>query len=221
MAANNFEKVCRKVIGAGANYWNFIQQTGASKPKEPVIFIKPQSSLITATGDLNKDVVLIPKIFNAINFEAELGIVIGKPGKNITRDQASNYIKGYCLSLDMTGMEFITKAREQKLPWVLGKAFDTATPVSEILSKDKLNPNDIKIWSKINGELKQSESTKGMIFSIGELIEYISSYMSLEENDLILTGTPAGAGEVHAGDVIECGLGENIVTMKFIVQKEK
>lgn len=92
----------------------------------------------------------------------------------------------------MTGMEFISKAREQKLPWCLGKSFDTATPISAILPKETFDANDVKVWSKINGTLKQTDSTKGMIFSIADLIEYISSYMSLEENDLILTGTPAG-----------------------------
>lgn len=119
-------------------------------------------------------------------------MIIGKHGKNISKDKALDHVKGYCLTLDMTGMEFITKAREQKLPWALGKAFDTATPISVVLPKDCLDPNDCKIWSKVNGTLKQEESSKGMIFSIAELIEYISSYMSLEENDLILTGTPAG-----------------------------
>lgn len=119
-------------------------------------------------------------------------------------------------------MEFINKARDQKLPWALGKTFDTATPISEVLPKEGgIDPTDIKIWSKVNGVVKQEGSTKGMIFSIPELVAFISTYMSLEKDDLILTGTPAGAGEVHEGDVIECGLGENVVTMKFVVQREK
>ncbi|XP_063700456.1 acylpyruvase FAHD1, mitochondrial [Culicoides brevitarsis] len=218
MAANNLEK-CRKIVGAGVNYWNFVQQTGGKAPVQPVIFLKPTSSLVTATNDLAKDVVLIPKIFQNINFEAELGIVIGKSGKNIPKEKAFDHISGYCLSLDMTGMEFITKARENCLPWALGKAFDTATPVSAVLPKDAFNPNDVKVWSKINGVTKQEESTKGMIFSIPELVEFISSYMSLEENDLILTGTPAGAGKVEENDVIECGLGD-VVSMKFVVKRE-
>lgn len=150
-----------------------------------VVDIKP----ITRLNSINFQ---IPKIFKAINFEAELGVIIGKPGKNISKAAAFDHIKGYCLSLDMTGMEFIVKAREQKLPWALGKSFDTATPISKVLPKDSFDPNDVKVWSKVNGEVKQDESTKDMIFPIAELIEFISSYMSLEENDLILTGTPVG-----------------------------
>lgn len=149
-----------------------------------------------------------------------MGIVIGKPGKNIPQNEAMHHISGYCLSLDMTGMEYISKAREQKLPWCLGKSFDTATPVSKFLPKDAFNPDNVRVWCKINGITKQDDVTSGMIFPIAELIQYISSYMSLEENDVILTGTPAGAGPVKDGDVIEAGLGDDIVKMKFIVKNE-
>jgi acylpyruvate hydrolase len=106
----------------------------------------------------------------------------------------------------------------------LGKSFDTCTPVSHFISKDEIkNPNEFTLWCKVNNEFKQNFSISDMVFSISDLISFISKYMSLEPNDLILTGTPAGAGKVNEGDSIECGLagGSDIVKMQFVVEKDK
>jgi acylpyruvate hydrolase len=163
----------------------------------------------------------IPKIFDGVNYEVELGVVIGETCKNVSPDQAMDFVAGYCLSLDMTAMEPIVEARKSGHPWCLGKAFDTATPIGRFIGQNEMpNPSDVTLWCKINNELKQNCSTNDMVFSIPELISFISKYMSLETNDIILTGTPAGAGRVVAGDVIECGVGD-LEKMKFLVEKDK
>lgn len=181
-----------------------------------MIFFKPISSLIST----EEDTIKVPKVFGAINYEAELGVVIGKKCNNVSPDQAMSYVAGYCLALDMTGMDFILDARPKGLPWCLGKGFDTSTPVSRLVTQEELgDPNDVRVWCKVNDQLKQDDRTSNLIFTISELIAYTSKYMTLEENDLILTGTPAGAGPVRDGDVLECGLGD-IVQMKFNVKDE-
>lgn len=214
--SQNFFKSTRKIIGAGVNYKEILRLTNAAKPDHPVIFFKPISSLIST----EEDTIKVPKVFGAINYEAELGVVIGKKCNNVSADQAMNYVAGYCLALDMTGMDFIVEARPKGLPWCLGKGFDTSTPVSRLVGPEELgDPNDVRVWCKVNDQLKQDDRTSNLIFTIPELIAYASKYMTLEENDLILTGTPAGAGPVKHGDLVECGLGD-IVQMKFRVRDE-
>ncbi|XP_001656748.2 acylpyruvase FAHD1, mitochondrial [Aedes aegypti] len=214
--SQNFFNSTRKIIGAGVNYKEILKLTNAAKPDNPVIFFKPISSLIST----DEDTIKVPKVFGAINYEAELGVVIGKKCNNVSPDQAMNYVAGYCLALDMTGMDFILDARPKGLPWCLGKGFDTSTPVSRLIPAEELgDPNDVRVWCKVNDQLKQDDRTSNLIFTISELIAYTSKYMTLEENDLILTGTPAGAGPVRDGDVLECGLGD-IVQMKFNVKDE-
>lgn len=152
-----------------------------------------------------------------------------------------DYVGGYCLSLDMTGSCLV--GRHVPFPFGLSKAFDTSTPVSKFISPAELgNPHDIQILCKINGQVKQSQSTANLLFGVStdnffliidpclspkllspfqipELIAYMSQYMTLEPNDLILTGTPKGAGQVRAGDKIECELGD-ILKFEFNVQDD-
>ncbi|XP_053694063.1 acylpyruvase FAHD1, mitochondrial [Sabethes cyaneus] len=206
----------RKIIGAGVNYKEILRITNASRPENPVIFFKPISTLISS----DEGIIKVPKVFGKVNYEAELGVIIGKSCKDVNPDQAMGCVAGYCLALDMTGMDFIVDARPKGLPWCLGKAFDTSTPVSRFITPEELgDPNDIRVWCKVNEQMKQDDSTRNLIFTIPELISFTSKYMSLEKNDLILTGTPAGAGPVTDGDIVECGLGD-IVQMKFHIKNE-
>ncbi|XP_058062998.1 acylpyruvase FAHD1, mitochondrial isoform X2 [Anopheles bellator] len=224
MPTTKFFKSTRKIIGAGVNYKEILRLTNAPKPEAPVIFFKPISSLLD--GDPSSSgtpVIRVPRVFGGkINFEAELGVIIGKRCANVTADQAMSYIGGYCLALDMTGMDFIVNARPRGLPWCLGKGFDTSTPVSRYVTREELpDPVSVRVWCDVNGARKQDDTTANLIFPIAELISYTSRFMTLEENDLLLTGTPAGAGPVGPGDVIECGLGDGIVRMKCTVANEE
>ncbi|KAG7159123.1 Acylpyruvase FAHD1-like [Homarus americanus] len=130
-------------------------------------------------------------------------------------------VAGYALALDMTARDFQEEAKKNGAPWSLAKGFDTALPVSRFLSTEELkDPTAIKMWCKVNEEMRQDGTTTDMVFSIPYLISYISQYFTLHPGDLVLTGTPAGVGPVQPGDVISAGLGD-LLTMKFnVAQRE-
>lgn len=147
----------------------------------------------------------------------ELGIVIRKRCSNISPPEADDYIGGFLLALDMTAKDFHIEAKEKSRPWSLCKGFDTSCPVSSFIDKDTIpNYSDIRLWLKVDGVMMQDSSTSDMIFSVPEVISYITKYFTLEAGDVILTGTPAGSGPVRGGQVIECGLGD-LMSMTFSV----
>lgn len=136
------------------------------------------------------------------------------------KESALEYVGGYCLALDMTAQCFLGEARSKGEPWTLGKGFDTSTPVSRLISIEEIKqPHKVDLWLKVNGESKQSGNTSDLIFNINDLIAYTSKYMTLEPNDIILTGTPKGAQPIKNGDTIECGIG-NLIKMSFICKNE-
>lgn len=164
-------------------------------------------------------VLQIPSYSDVIDHEVELGLVIGKTGNKITESEAMSHVSGYLLALDMTDMGEIRRAMKEGLPFCVGKGFDTSTPVSSLLTKEDIpDPHNVDLWLKVNGEVKQQGNTKDLILTIPALVSYISEYFTLEEGDMILTGTPAGNGPVRDGDIIECGIGDR-VKMTFPVTK--
>uniref|UniRef100_A0A1L8E189 oxaloacetate tautomerase n=1 Tax=Nyssomyia neivai TaxID=330878 RepID=A0A1L8E189_9DIPT len=207
-----FVKNGRKIIGAVLNYKDCITDNA---PEVPILFLKALSSYVEEGNPIR-----LPRVFTKVYHEVELGVVIGQRCKNVSIEEANKYVGGYCLALDLTGMCFIGQAREKSLPWDMGKGFDTATPVSRFISLQEIpNPNDVRLWLKVNGEMRQDQSSSYMHFKIPELISYASKFMTLEPNDVILTGTPAGATTIKHGDVIECGVGD-ILQLKFNVQDD-
>ncbi len=125
----------------------------------------------------------------------------------MSKDQAEKSIGGYCLALDMTGRKVQDQLKKQGHPWLLAKGFDTSCPCGDFIDKNKLDiSSSVNLWLSVNGKMKQNGQTGDMIFSIGDLIAYISKYITLEHGDLILTGTPAGVGPVKRGDKIEAGI---------------
>lgn len=114
----------------------------------------------------------LPKVFKKIVHEVELGVVIGKQCRNVSEADAMNYVGGYCLSLDMTGMCFIGENRKKGFPWDLGKGFDTSTPVSRFIAKDELtNPHDIQLTCRVNGDMRQSQSTANLLFGVSSSMD--------------------------------------------------
>lgn len=110
-------------------------------------------------------------------------------------------------------------ARQKGQPWSLGKGFDTANPVSRFISKDEVpDCHNLDLWLRVNGVLRQQANTRDLWYNVPELISFASKYMTLEPNDLIMTGTPEGAAKIQQGDVLEAGLGDNIVNIKFLVK---
>jgi acylpyruvate hydrolase len=140
----------------------------------------------------------------------------------VSEDRALDYVAGYALCLDMTAWDFQCAAKADGQPWSLAKGFDTACPVSKFIPKENIpDTNNARLWLKVNGSTKQDSSTSDMIFTVPQVICYLSKYFTLEQGDIILTGSPAGAGPVTSGEVIEAGLeaeGKSLITMKFLVQ---
>ena len=146
-------------------------------------------------------------------------MVIGQNGREIDESHAMNHVAGYVLALDMTARDFQSEAKKKGTPWLLAKGFDTFCPVSEFIPKDKLpDPHNVQLWLKTDSVLKQDGNTKDMIFRIPYLISYISKIVTLEEGDLILTGTPAGVSAVTAGQQITAGL-DKLKEMSFTVSE--
>lgn len=161
--------------------------------------------------------IQIPMGCKTLFFEVELGVIIGRRCSKVREQEIDDYIGGYCLVLDMTAQDFQRGAKAKGHPWCLSKGFDTACPVSDFIPKEKVkNYSDIELWLKVNGIIKQKSSTSDMIFSVPHVISYISSYITLEEGDVIITGSPAGAGPVEPGEIIEAGLAD-IMNIKFPV----
>nr|CAD7570971.1 unnamed protein product [Timema californicum] len=152
------------------------------KPSEPFFFLKPTSSYIVEGQDVKVPAGAV------VNEEVELGVIIGKSCKNVTVNEAMNYVGGYCLALDMTEANFVADSKKKGLPWTFGKGFDTACPVSRFVSVEELkDPSDVNIWLKVNGRKIQDANTSDLAFTIPELIASITRYITLEPGDLILT----------------------------------
>ncbi len=192
-----------KIICLGRNYRRHAEELGNVVPDKPIIFLKPPSSLIVEGEN-----IILPSQSQDVHHEVELGVVIGKAGRQIPRVQVEGHILGYCILLDMTARDIQKEETRRGAPWTLAKGFDTFAPVSQIVRKEELShPEDLAIRLWVNGELRQDSNTRFMIFGIGEIVEYISSYMTLETGDIIATGTPEGVGAVIKGDVITAELG--------------
>ena len=161
----------------------------------------------------------LPKRCSSLHYEVELGVVVSKLGRKIPEASAMSHVGGYILALDMTARNLQDQAKRKGHPWSVAKGYDTFCPVSDLVESDKVNPDNTRLWLKVDGEMKQDGNTRDMVFSVPMLISYISGIYTLEPGDVILTGTPQGVGPVEDGQVIACGL-DNIVEMSFPVVAE-
>jgi len=146
----------------------------------------------------------------------ELGVVIGKPGANIKLEDAPCHVAGYAVALDLTARDIQSAAKAAGQPWTISKGFDTFCPVSTYIPSTAIpDPHQQQIWLRVNGELRQHTCTSDMIFNIYELLARISQVMRLEPGDFILTGTPAGVGELKVGDTVLAGMGHDYIKMRY------
>lgn len=182
-----------KIIGAGMNYKAVAIAKGVEFPAEPILFLKPGTTLIGSGQN-----IVVPDKVKTPAFEAELAVVIGKQAKNIAPAAALDYIFGYALANDVTAKDHMPKGQ----PWTKGKSFDTFTPVGPFLVTG-VDPSAVELTLTVNGVVKQQGVTEDMIFDVPALVAFISGIMTLEPGDVILTGTPPGGGEFAHGDVIE------------------
>ncbi|KAE8578915.1 hypothetical protein XENTR_v10023825 [Xenopus tropicalis] len=218
MASRNLKRFWewgRKIICVGRNYADHAKELKNAVPTEPVLFLKSPSAYVKEGSP-----VVMPYYCNDLHHEVELGLVIGKQGKDIAQSRAMEHVGGYALCLDMTARDTQDHCKKKGLPWTLAKAFDTSCPVSDLIPKEKIqDPGNVSIWLKVNGSLRQEGNTSAMIFPVPFLISYISKIITLEEGDLILTGTPAGVASVQEHDEMEAGI-NHVISMKFKVEKQ-
>jgi 2-keto-4-pentenoate hydratase/2-oxohepta-3-ene-1,7-dioic acid hydratase in catechol pathway len=182
-----------KIVCVGRNYVEHAKELGNDIPKMPLIFLKPSSSII-ASGET----ILLPPQSAQVEHEAELVAVIGKRGRNVTAESARDFVLGYTIGNDVTARD-LQKSDGQ---WTRAKGFDTFCPFGPWVDTD-FDPADALITCRVNGQMRQLASTRDMVFSVGVLIAYISSVMTLEPGDLIFTGTPAGVSQLNHGDTVE------------------
>lgn len=196
-----------KFICIGLNYADHAAESGMAVPPEPVIFMKATSAIVGPNDDL-----LIPRGSEKTDWEVELGIVIGKPAKYVSEDDALDYVAGYCTLHDVSERAFQIERAGQ---WTKGKSCDTFGPTGPwLVTKDEVaDPQDLKMWLTVNGETMQDGSTKTMVYGVRHLVSYLSQFMSLQPGDIISTGTPPGVGMgmkppryLKAGDVVELGI---------------
>ena len=185
-----------KIICVGQNYLEHIKELSNVKSKEPLVFLKPDTSLIPKDRSF-----FIPNFSNEIHYELEVVIKIKKPGRYIERKYSSQYYDEITLGIDFTARDLQKKLREKGHPWEKSKSFDGSTLVGNFLNKNDLPPiSNLNFHLLKNENTVQSENTKNMIWPIDELIEHISKFFTLKIGDLIFTGTPSGVGEVSFED---------------------
>jgi 2-keto-4-pentenoate hydratase/2-oxohepta-3-ene-1,7-dioic acid hydratase in catechol pathway len=184
-----------KIIALGLNYIDHANELKMKAPDEPIIFLKPPSALI---GD--GDEIVYPGCVKQLDYEAELALVIKKKAKDVPEGAAMEYVLGYTCLNDVTARDLQRKDGQ----WTRAKSFDTFCPVGpRITPAAEFDPSDVRIQARLNGAVKQSSSTKNMIFKIPKIISFVSSIMTLNPNDIIATGTPVGVGTMNVGDMIE------------------
>ncbi len=185
-----------KVCAIGLNYRAHAEEQGKPLPEEPLLFLKPSTSVI-GPGD----VILMPPQSERVDHEAELAVVIGRATKNVKAAVALEHVLGYTCANDVTARDLQSK----DVQFTRAKGFDTFCPLGPHVVTD-VEANKLEITCRVNGEVRQSSNTSDMVFTIEELIELVSSVMTLLPGDVILTGTPAGISPLHDGDNVEIEL---------------
>lgn len=198
----------------GRNYADHIKEMKSSRTKDPVVFLKPRSSIIHSNGE-----VVIPRQAVDVHHEAELVLLIGREGKNISADNAREVIKAIGIGIDFTARGLQSEAKQNGKPWTLSKGFDTFAAIGNFVGlDDKIDPGRLNISLTVNGEVRQDDGTELMIFPIEEIISYLSKQFTLNPGDLVFTGTPKGVSSVTHGDRITAKLGDSLSTLNVHVR---
>ncbi|AQZ53665.1 fumarylacetoacetate hydrolase family protein [Martelella mediterranea] len=196
-----------KFICIGLNFADHAAESGMEVPPEPVIFMKATSAIVGPNDD-----IVIPRNSTATDWEVELGVVIGKCAKHVSRDEALEHVAGYCVINDVSERDFQTRRSGQ---WTKGKSCDTFGPVGPwLVTRDEIaDPQNLKMWLKVNGETMQDGSSATMVYGVAHVVSYLSDFMTLHPGDIISTGTPPGVGQglkppryLKAGDTVELGI---------------
>lgn len=202
-----------RIIGVGLNYVEHAREAGKELPTMPMLFMKPSTSAIGPN-----DAIVYPRQGKNVHYEAELAVVIGSQARRVSETQALDYVLGYTCGNDVSE-RVIQFAEMQTGTMLIGKGFDTFCPLGPCIRTD-LDPGDLQVQARLNGEVKQNDSTSDLIFSVPQLISYISAAFTMLPGDVIMTGTPSGVGPIVPGDVVEIEV-EGIGTLRNPVVAEE
>lgn len=199
-----------KIIALGVNYQSHGEEMKSSLPEEPLIFIKPPTSVIGT-----EDKIIYPESSERVDYEGELGVVIKATARRVSKEEAGNYILGYTCVNDVTARDLQAKDKQ----WTRAKGFDSFCPIGPCIETE-IDPSDLTLATYLNGEIRQEARTSQLIFPVFELVSFISNVMTLLPGDVISTGTPAGVGPMLPGDTVEVKI-EGIGTLRNYVVKPK
>jgi len=201
-----------KIVCLGRNYADHAKEMKTEVPAKPVLFLKPPTAIIH-----DGQVVIPPRLSADLHHEVEMVLLLGRRGKNLEGESALKCIAGFGVGLDMTLRDIQAEAKAKGLPWTIAKGFDTSAPVSDFVpSKDVPDPHNMNIALRVNGQTRQQSNTGNMLFTLTEIISYVSSIFTLEPGDLIFTGTPEGVGRVVPGDRLEAVL-QSVATLRVTI----
>lgn len=192
-----------KIVCVGKNYSEHAKEMNEGEPAEPLLFLKPNTCIIGDGCEIE-----YPSISKRVDYEGELGVVIGAVCKKVGEAEALDYVLGYTCLNDVTARDI----QKSDMQWTRGKSFDTFCPIGPFIETE-LKPDRLQIVTRLNGEIKQKSNTAHMTHSVKKLISYISQVMTLLPGDIIATGTPEGIGAMQAGDEVEVEI-EGIGTLR-------
>ncbi len=196
-----------KIVAVALNYREHAKEMGKPLPDEPLIFIKPSSALCNPY-----DVIKLPEMSERVDYEGELAVVIGKEAKNVSVEEAPQYVLGYTCFNDVTARDL----QKKDTLFARAKGFDTFAPMGPWVETD-IDPCDLRIVTRLNGEIVQDGRTSDMVFNVFELISFISRIMTLYPGDVVATGTPPGVGPLSSKDKVEVEI-EGIGTLVNYVE---
>ncbi len=186
-----------KIVAVGRNYADHAKELGNEAPPEPIIFLKPPTTVLAPGGTIVR-----PSMSQRVDFEGELAIVIGRQARNVPAAKWRDYVRGFTCANDVTARDL----QKKDVQFTRGKSFDTFCPLGPCIETE-IDPGDLPLVTRVNGQVKQNGRTSKMIFPCDVIVEFITAVMTLLPGDVILTGTPAGVGPLNAGDVVEVEIG--------------
>ena len=203
LITTNQEFTIGKIVCLARNYAEHAKELGNETPAAPVLFMKPASSVI---GD--GEAVHIPAYSQECHYEVELAVLIGAQCRGVSVEKAMEHVAGYGVAIDMTLRDVQNQLKAKGLPWEIAKGFDTSCPLSDFVPAAAVaDPHALSLKLAVNGEARQDGNSSDMIHRVPQMIAHISAIFTLEPGDVILTGTPAGVGQVLAGDVMTAEIG--------------
>ena len=212
MQAGDVELCPQKIVGIGVNYRAHAAEMGKPIPGEPLMFLKPPSALVAPGAAIKR-----PSGFDRVDYEGELGVVIGRRAARVTPQNALDFILGFVCVNDVT----VRDLQKRDGQWARAKGFDTFCPVGPRIVSG-LDPRALRITTRVNGELRQDSNTRDLIFDVAHLVAFVSEHMTLEPGDLISTGTPSGVGNLAPGDVVDVEIeGIGVLSNPVVLREER